>query len=235
MFLFLKLILAHLLADFFLQIEELYRLKVQSIWGHIFHVLIHGAVTFTLLYPYLNEPVIWFFVIGLLMMHLVQDFIKYTLTKKIPKNTFLYFMADQFVHLFVIGLIFMLPVSCEVRGFPGHPLLNDLYTQNIWTLNAIFLILLTLAASYTFFAFYQSYRKNARPDHGITSLEIIVASLERILVGGTVLWVANPVWVLVTPLAGILRLPFKKMRDRVDFLVSITYAVLLGLLFRIFR
>lgn len=235
MFLFLKLVLAHLIADFVLQFEELYRLKLKSLWGHTLHVVIHGAVTLVLLFPYLNEPVIWLFTIGLVVIHLVQDFIKYTLTKKIPKNTFFYFMADQCVHVFVLSLIFMLPISQEVRSFPGHPVLNQLYTENIWTLNAIFLLLLTLSATYTLFAFYRSYRKDARPDHGITSLEIIVSALERILIGGTAAWAINPLWILVTPLAGCLRLPFKKMRDRNDFLISLVYAVLLGLLFRMFR
>jgi hypothetical protein len=43
MFLFLKLVLAHLIADFILQFEELYQLKIRSFLGHLAHVLIHGS------------------------------------------------------------------------------------------------------------------------------------------------------------------------------------------------
>ncbi|HOW58154.1 MAG TPA: DUF3307 domain-containing protein [Candidatus Omnitrophota bacterium] len=235
MFLFLKLILAHLVADFVLQFEELYRLKVKSLLGHIAHVLIHGIVTLLCLFPYLNELTIWLFVAGLMATHLIQDFIKYTLTKKIPKNTFVYFMIDQCFHLLVLSAIFLLPVSSDVRGFPNHLILNTLYTQSIWTVNAIFFLLLTFASSYTLFAFYQSYRKDARPDHGITSLEIIYTSLERILIGGIALFTPNLLWLLITPLIGLVRLPIVKMRDQKDFMFSLTFSIILGLFFRLFQ
>lgn len=202
-------------------------------YGHILHVLIHGAVTLLLCFPYLTEWTIWLFVTLLVGTHLTQDFIKYTLTKKIPKNTFLYFMADQFFHLLVLSAILLFPVSHEVRGFPNHPVLNMVYTQNIWTVNAIFFFLLTFAGSYTLFAFYQSYRKDARPDHGITSFEIIYNSLERIFIGGVVLF--NPDWTLATPLIGLVRLPSKKMRDWKDFMFSLVFSINLAGLFRFFQ
>jgi len=62
--LFLKLILAHLIADFILQFEELYQLKIRSFLGHLFHALIHGLVSLALLYPYLNVLQIWIFATG---------------------------------------------------------------------------------------------------------------------------------------------------------------------------
>src|SRR5664279_3677669 len=98
MFLFLKLILAHLIADFILQFEELYQLKVRSFLGHLSHALIHGLVSLALLYPFLQEPQIWIFVVGMVLIHLAQDLIKYSFTKKMPANTFIYFMTDQICH-----------------------------------------------------------------------------------------------------------------------------------------
>ena len=233
MFLFLKLLLAHLIADFILQFEELYQLKVRSLWGHIFHVLIHGLVSLALLYPYLKDPRIWIFVTLLVFLHLAQDFIKYTLTKKIPKNTFFYFMADQIVHGLVLCSILIFPVSSEILGFPGHPLLDAVYRDNAFTLLLIYFILLTFAGSYTIHAFYRSYIKDSRPLYGITSYEIIYTLLERSIIGVIVLGAPNLLWILLTPLVGLARLPLEKMRDRTGFLVSFLYAIVLSLCFRI--
>ncbi len=232
MFLFLKLFLAHLIADFILQFEELYQLKVRSVWGHLFHVLIHGIVSLVLLFPYLKNPGIWVFVAAVVLLHLVQDFIKYTLTKKIPKNTFFYFMADQFVHLLVLSSILLFPVSAEVRGFPGHPLLDAVYRDNAFTLLLIFFILLTFAGSYTIHAFCRSYVKDSPPLYGITSYEMTYTLLERSIIGIIVLGASNGLWILLTPLVGLARLPLKRMRSRAGFLVSLLYAILLGLCFR---
>lgn len=232
MFLFLKLFLAHLIADFVLQFEELYQLKVRSLWGHILHVLIHGVVSLLLLFPYLKHPGIWIFVAAVVLLHLVQDFIKYTLTQKIPKNTFFYFIADQCVHALVLSSILLFPISSEVLGFPGHPLLDAIYRDNAFTLLLIFFILLTLAGSYTIHAFFRSYVKNSPPLYGITSYEMTYTLLERSIIGVIVVGTPHLLWILVTPLVGLARLPLKRMRDRTGFLVSLLYAILLGLCFR---
>ncbi|MBU9889885.1 MAG: DUF3307 domain-containing protein [Candidatus Omnitrophica bacterium] len=232
MFLFLKLFLAHLIADFILQFEELYRLKVRSLWGHIFHVLIHWGVSLVLVWPYLDLPGIWIFVTAATLVHLTQDFIKYTLTRKIPKNTFLYFMADQCVHVLVLGAILFFPVSREVRGFAGHSLWDTLYRDSAFTLFLIFFILLTFAGSYTIHAFFRSYVKNTPPLYGITSFEMAYTLLERSIVGIVIVTAAHPLWILLTPLIGLFRLPFPNMRDRAAFLASFIYACLLSLCFR---
>ncbi len=234
MFLFLKFILAHLIADFVLQFEELYQLKIRSLWGHVLHVLIHLGVSLAMVFPYWDSPSLWIFLAGLMLVHFIQDIIKYTLTQKIPKNTFVYFMADQFVHGLAIAVILLFPISSEVRGFPTHPVLNMLYVENRWTLLAIFFILLTFGGSYTLFAYYRTYRKDARKDHGITSAEMTYMLLERSVAGMATLLVTNPLWIALTPLIGIARLPFKKLRDKQDFFISIGYSILLGLLFRLF-
>lgn len=234
MFLFLKLVLAHLIADFVLQFEELYQLKVRSLWGHILHVLIHGIMSLLLVFPYLNVPQMWLFIGGVIALHLIQDIIKYTLTKKIPKNTFVYFIGDQCVHILILSVILLFPISSQIRGFPQDAFLNRLYVNSQWTIGAIFFVLLTFAGSFTLYAFYKGTRKDLRPNHGITSFELLFAIAERTIAGTAALLVTNFLWLLLVPLVGIARLPFKIMRDRTDFLISISYAILLGLLFRLF-
>ncbi|MFA7254503.1 MAG: DUF3307 domain-containing protein [Candidatus Omnitrophota bacterium] len=232
MFLFLKLILAHLIADFILQFEELYQLKVRSFLGQLFHVLTHGLISLILLYPYLNEPQIWLFVTGLVLVHLAQDLIKYSATKKTPENTFAYFMTDQLCHVLVISAIFLLPISREIRGFPDSPVLDMIYQTNAWTLGAIFFITLTFAGSYILNAFAKSYLKERPPLYLISSPEVAHAILERSLVAWILLANTSPWMLLLLPCVGTLRLPFKPLRDLTAFLLSLNYAILITLLFQ---
>lgn len=232
MFLFLKLILAHLIADFILQFEELYQLKVRSFLGQLSHALIHGLVTLALLFPYLNSPQIWIFVTGLALLHLAQDLIKYPVTQKTPARTFLYFMADQGCHVLVISAIFLFPVSHEVRGFADFPRLDSLYRTDLWTVGAIFFITLTFAGSYVLNAFAKSYLKDRSPLYQITSAEMAHAILERSLIAWVLLSGGSPWRLLLVPCVGILRLPFRSLRDRTGFLLSLGYAVLVTILFQ---
>jgi len=232
MFLFLKLILAHLIADFILQFEELYQLKIRSFLGHLFHALIHGLVSLALLYPYLNVLQIWIFATGIVLVHLAQDLIKYSFTKKTPANTFIYFMTDQLCHVLVISTIFLFPISHEVRGFPAFPGMDTLYRMNVWTLDVIFFILLTLAGSYVLNAFTKSYLKGHSPLYLISSTEMTHAILERSLVAWILISSASPWTLLLIPCVGVLRLPSKILRDLTAFLLSLSYAILITLLFR---
>ncbi|MFH1208997.1 MAG: DUF3307 domain-containing protein [Candidatus Omnitrophota bacterium] len=233
MFLFLKLILAHLIADFILQFEELYQLKVKSFLGQFFHVLINGLVSLVLLYPYLNAPQIWLFVAGLVLVHLAQDLAKYFATKKIPANTFAYFMADQFCHILVISTVFLLPISHEVRGFPTSPLLDMFYRLNIWTIDAIFFIMLTFAGSYVLNAFTKSYLKERSPLYLISSPEVAHAIFERSLIAWILFSSVSAPWMLfLLPCVGVLRLPFKTLRDLMAFLLSLSYGIWVTLLFQ---
>ncbi len=232
MFLFLKLVLAHLIADFILQFEELYQLKVRSFLGQLLHVLIHGLVSLALLYPYLNAPQIWYFVAGLVLVHLSQDLIKYSITQKTPANTFAYFTADQVCHVLAISAVFLLPISHEVRGFPHFALLNDLYRNNFWTLAAIFFITLTFAGSYILNAFAKSYLPGHSPLYMISSPEIAHGILERSLIAWILFASPSPWMLVLIPCVGVLRLPFKPLRDLTAFLLSLNYAVLVTLLFQ---
>jgi hypothetical protein len=232
MFLFLKLILAHLIADFILQFEELYQLKVRSFWGQILHALTHGLVALALLYPYLDLPLIWLFVAGLVLVHLVQDLFKYSFTKRKPSNTFIYFMIDQLCHVLVISTIFLFPISHKVRGFPNSALLDFFYRTNDWTLDVIFFITLTFAGSYVLNAFAKSYLKGHPPLYLITSMEMAHAILERSLIAVILLVNPLPPWgLLLIPCVGIFRFPDKILRDPTAFLLSACYAGI-TLLFR---
>lgn len=232
MFLFLRLYLAHLLGDFVLQFDELYKLKVKSRLGHVLHVLIHLGCSVLLTWPYRREPILWGFLVALIAIHFIQDCIKYDRMKNRSK-AFIYFVVDQFFHLLFVAAILLFPISQLTLTFPEGSFLNTYYANDRWILMTILFILVTFGGSYLFYNYRINYLDHTRPDHGITSPEMIHAIFERTIIASIFL-LAEPgvIWALA-PLAGLYRLPFKKLRNMFDYIFSFFYAAFLGLLFRL--
>jgi hypothetical protein len=230
MFLFLKLYLAHVIGDFVLQFEELYRLKVRSFWGHLFHVLIHVAVSILIVMPYWNERSLWIFIGCLGSFHLLQDLIKYRLSEKYPAYIFPLFVIDQVFHAMAVASVLLLPVSRLVLDFEHAPW-NPYYRDSTWTLYAIAFILVTFGASYLLYNFRKNYVPGTRPDHLITPFEMSHALVERPLIAGLFLFGGPQVWALGL-LTGLARLPFAKLRDPLDFAMSFGFSAGIGLLFK---
>ncbi|WP_203255734.1 DUF3307 domain-containing protein [Hyunsoonleella ulvae] len=108
----IKLLLAHLIGDFFLQPEkwvkekEKKKLKSSKLY---FHVLIHIAATAILLLDVSLWPII--VIIG--MSHFIIDALKLTFQKKKTKR--ILFFVDQLLHLLVIlGCFFYVENSMSV-------------------------------------------------------------------------------------------------------------------------
>jgi len=94
-----KLLLAHLIGDFFLQpqswVKEKEHKKLKSPKLYL-HVLIHIVVTAILLWDILLWPIV--FIIGI--SHFIIDGIKLSIQKKKTKQKL--FFLDQFLHLLII-------------------------------------------------------------------------------------------------------------------------------------
>ncbi len=232
MFLFLKFYLAHLIGDFVLQFEELYRLKVRSWKGHVLHVLIHALVSALIVIPLWQAPGIWVFIAGVTLIHLGEDLLKYSLQQKFPYLRFALFTGDQIVHALVVAAVFLFPIRSLKAGFPSHPLLDFYYSHNVWTLLAILFVLTTFGAAYFLHAFRLNYIKNSRPDHYITSFEMIHGFMERSLTVFCFLFL-HPAAALGGAMAvGSLRFFVTKLRSKTDFFLSAGLAAALGLLFK---
>jgi hypothetical protein len=230
--LFLKLYLAHLIADFVLQFDELYKLKVKSKWGHFLHVAIHLLISLLLAYPYLQYKSVWLFIFALTGIHYLQDNIKYAIQKN-PHKMFPAFVIDQIFHIAVIASVMLLPESRFHPVLNGHPGLNAVYENNALTLLAILFILSTFGGTYLLHTFRISYFQHIRPDYGISTFEMSHDIIERTFITFVMLYPPSQLWVYLCPLIGLLRLPFSKTRNWTDFILSFTYASLLGLLFKL--
>ena len=95
----IKLILAHLIGDFFLQpsswVQEKEQNKLKSPTLYL-HVLIHVAILFLILWDLSKWPLV--LIIGI--SHLIIDALKLIIQKKKTKR--LFFFLDQLLHLLVL-------------------------------------------------------------------------------------------------------------------------------------
>jgi hypothetical protein len=100
--LLLKLVLAHLIGDFFLQpqkwVKDKEKKKLKSYWLYV-HVAIHIALMFLLIWDFNYSTLI--LTIGL--SHLIIDGLKLTLQRK--KTQRLFFFIDQLLHLIIIVVL----------------------------------------------------------------------------------------------------------------------------------
>lgn len=102
---FYQLLLAHLIADFPLQFNEIFRLKVKSKWGVLLHCAIVGVISALLLCPYVFYIWLWLAIITLIGSHFIIDYTRVVFTKKTNTDNLWMFLLDQLLHLIVVWLI----------------------------------------------------------------------------------------------------------------------------------
>jgi len=98
------LLLAHVIGDFPLQTDAIFRLKTKYPWGVLPHVFICTIMNILALYPYWSNKYAWMAVAFLAIVHTVLDRTKLTVTEKIAKDNFFQFLIDQLLHIFSIWL-----------------------------------------------------------------------------------------------------------------------------------
>lgn len=100
----LKLILAHILGNFFLQpqkwVKDKEKKKLKSKWLYI-HITIHIALMFLLVWDFSY----WLLILLIGASHFIIDALKLLLQKKKTKR--FYFFADQILHIVAIFLLTM--------------------------------------------------------------------------------------------------------------------------------
>lgn len=143
MFLFLRLILAHFLADFPLQPDIVYKLKIKNLWGQLLHAAIFTVCAIGLCWPFLGIKSIWGLFIFLGISHFVIDCLKVRYVDK-GKVKLWSFLADQCLHIAIIGIIFLtglknLSFSASTRTC----FLSRLYANNFLILFLIILIIVS--------------------------------------------------------------------------------------------
>ena len=140
MFLFIRLLLAHFIGDFPLQLDAIYKLKFKGLPGIVPHALIIGGCGIAMCWPYLHLPIIWFFLIFMAATHLIQDSIKLNFIE--AKYSFWSYLLDQASHVGLIAIMFL----TNLRKFqPPHDQSN-LFVR-IYSNNGLVIFLIVLISA----------------------------------------------------------------------------------------
>ena len=109
MLIFWRLVLAHLISDFTLQLNVVNRLKRSVWWGMAVHVGTHLALSLALVWPYLGD--VWFkagplrlsgweCLAAIMVLHWLQDYWRiFAIRKFNTADGTIHFLWDQFIHL----------------------------------------------------------------------------------------------------------------------------------------
>lgn len=102
--LFWTLLLSHVVGDFPLQTDAIYRLKTKYRWGVLPHVMICSLMNILVLSPYLHLAHTWYAIAFLALVHTLFDKTKISFSEKTARDNLFQFLIDQLLHLFSIWL-----------------------------------------------------------------------------------------------------------------------------------
>lgn len=158
MFLFLRLLLAHLLADFPLQFSGLFKLKTENIRGVILHGSIFGLLAVLFSMPYITYPKMGIFLIILWVLHIFTDWLKIKLIKISKKDGIGLFIFDQILHVAAIAIVILFKFPAVT---PDKFFIWDLYANNKFVLYCIFYIFATFTATVLIYYLKKSFIKGS--------------------------------------------------------------------------
>lgn len=173
MLLLIKLLIAHLLGDFFLQPDAWIRDKAQkkfrSFWLYI-HALIHGILAILIVW----DLSFWRTALIIFFSHMLIDGLKMTFQSKI-NSTFL-FLIDQLLHVLVITILFYYWTGISLFT---QSILSD---ENILYLMAILIITTPSSILVEMVLSKWSPQKEANAKNSLAIAGVYIGILERIFV-----------------------------------------------------
>jgi len=106
MFIFYRLLLAHVIADFPLQFTSIYRFKIKSPSGPFLHSALFSLLAIPLVWPYWNLTRMWEFIFFLWLIHGIQDWLKVVIFEKYRMDNLWVFLLDQTLHVGFLAMLF---------------------------------------------------------------------------------------------------------------------------------
>lgn len=129
-----KLLCAHLCADFILQTDGINKGKRKSggkgIAYHLLHSLIHAIAA----YLFVADWCCWFIPTIIFVSHFVIDWIKC----KFCKDNLPTFLADQFIHISIISVVWTVFYGTDV----DYSFLKDVVTTKAWLTIMAYILML---------------------------------------------------------------------------------------------
>ncbi|MDM8101494.1 MULTISPECIES: DUF3307 domain-containing protein [Oceanobacillus] len=154
----LLLVLAHLIADFWLQSDQMVKHKIKHLKKHILHHLLTTGIVLAVIwgYQYEFQHVISYFISPLafiIITHLLIDLLKIKFVDSLPKSPtdnmkkLGYFLADQVLHVMMILLTCFLFFHMTIAEMTAS-LLNLNGSSSLTLLNtALFFVIIYILAT----------------------------------------------------------------------------------------
>lgn len=183
MFWFLRLFLAHLIADFPLQTNKIFEFKRSTPYGILVHTGIYFFISIVLSIPYLKYLDAMIFLIFLFSIHTLIDISK--VRNLSSKDGLREFLLDQFKHILSLMLIFLLPSGKRVLylNLPeSFSFIERFYNSDYYILLGIGYFFVSFAGTIFYFYIVKTFGiKNFFGKEGISTkskyLEVLLRSV----------------------------------------------------------
>jgi len=141
MFLFYRLLLAHIIADFPLQTNQIFKVKTNTEWGVLIHTLIVLIFSILFTFPYLEDPKVIIILLVIFLSHTVIDKLKMEYSKKTKNQSIRILLLDQALHIAIIAVLAFNFTESYLLSSPfNSAFLNyliDIYNSDIFIISLI--------------------------------------------------------------------------------------------------
>lgn len=173
----LRLLVAHLVADFLIQPKRMVAAKLARSWrsGALYlHIAIHIACSFLFLWSF--ESWVWVLLLG--ASHLLIDLMKIHLNNRFPKYDSTWFTLDQALH---IGMIFLVAKLYGPVQFEFSDTLLDITATFNWGV-ILGAVALTTPTAYIVKGLMRKFPlPSSESTHGLENAGLYIGVLERLL------------------------------------------------------
>ncbi|MFH1824583.1 MAG: DUF3307 domain-containing protein [Candidatus Firestonebacteria bacterium] len=237
-FFFIRLVLAHLIADFLLQTDKVFKIKVKYKWGVLLHGSIVGIISIIFILPYVSQHQIVTYIILLWLIHIFQDKAKIIYNLQMERNNLWTFLLDQLLHIGVIVLVSFsasnIFSNIHPYTYPGPQIFDKIYKNDRIMVFAIWFIVLTYSMSILQEYIKKIIAKDTKEGITFPTLPLkYIEILERGLIGIFIfrggLWYIPAVLVILY-LAFLVR---KGKLEVLNFRIIVISSLIIGLLMKI--
>ncbi|MGB6370490.1 MAG: DUF3307 domain-containing protein [Atribacterota bacterium] len=141
MFLFYRLLLAHIIADFPMQTNQIFKVKMNTEWGVLIHTLIVLIFSIFFTFPYLEDPKVVIILLVIFLSHTVIDKLKMEYSKKTKNQSIRILLLDQALHIAIIVVLTFNFTESYLLSFPFNSVflnyLIDIYNSDIFIISLI--------------------------------------------------------------------------------------------------
>ncbi len=141
MFLFYRLLLAHIIADFPMQTNQIFKVKANTEWGVLIHTLIVLIFSIFFAFPYLEDPKVIIILLVIFLSHTVIDKLKMEYSKKTKNQSIRILLLDQALHIAIIAVLTFNFTESYLLSSPfNSAFLNyliDIYNSDIFIISLI--------------------------------------------------------------------------------------------------